>query len=134
MRLSPSVTVLSLLLACASVSFAQTADRPANDSSQVIETTVATPTQETPVAQQAPARGAAITGLRAGVHVRETTRPAEITMAPAATRAGLGQARAMMVVGVAALISGAIIGGQAGTFIMVGGAVIGLVGLYDYLQ
>jgi hypothetical protein len=52
----------------------------------------------------------------------------------AAAPSNLGQARAMMVVGVAALITGAVIGGQAGTFIMVGGAVIGLVGLYDYLQ
>ena len=40
----------------------------------------------------------------------------------------------MMVVGVAALIAGAIIGDTPGTIIMVGGAVIGLVGLYSYLQ
>jgi hypothetical protein len=40
----------------------------------------------------------------------------------------------MMVVGVAALIAGAIIGETPGTIIMVGGAVIGLIGLYHYLQ
>ena len=40
----------------------------------------------------------------------------------------------MMIVGVAGLIAGALIGDTPGTVIMVGGAVIGLVGLYDYLQ
>jgi len=46
----------------------------------------------------------------------------------------MGQAKAMMIVGVAALFAGAIIGGDPGTIVMVGGAVIGLIGLYDYLQ
>ena len=80
----------------------------------------------------APQTGASITGLRAGVHARETARPLSPTAAP--TRANLGQARAMMVVGVAGLIVGAIIGGTPGTIIMVGGGVVGLFGLYDYLQ
>jgi hypothetical protein len=39
-----------------------------------------------------------------------------------------------MVVGVAALIAGAIIGDTPGQIVMIGGAVIGLIGLYDYLQ
>lgn len=54
----------------------------------------------------------------------------------AAARAGaaLGQSKAMMVVGLGGLIVGAIIGGTPGTIIMVGGAVVGLVGLYNYLQ
>ena len=49
-------------------------------------------------------------------------------------RAGLGQPMAMMVVGGAALLVGAIIGDTPGTIFMIGGAVIGLVGLYEYLQ
>ncbi|HVX40392.1 MAG TPA: hypothetical protein VHB25_12545 [Gemmatimonadaceae bacterium] len=76
------------------------------------------------------ASSATMTSMRAGVHSRETSRPAQPLMA----RANLGQSRAMMVVGVAALITGAIIGGTPGTVIMVGGAVVGLLGLYDYLQ
>ena len=76
--------------------------------------------------------GAPLTGLRAGVHARETSRPDHVALAP--SRVGLGQARAMMIVGAAALVAGAIIGDTPGTIIMVGGAVIGLVGLYDYLQ
>ena len=72
-------------------------------------------------------------GLRAGVQTfRSTTRPDHVLVAP--DRAGLGQARAMMIVGGAALIVGAVIGHTAGTLIMVGGAVVGLAGLYQYLQ
>src|SRR5205085_1227078 len=80
----------------------------------------------------ASAVGAPLTGLRAGVHPRETSRPSQPNAQ--ATHAHLGQARAMMIVGGAALIAGGFIGGAAGTLIMVGGAVLGLHGLYDYLQ
>ena len=48
--------------------------------------------------------------------------------------AGLGQAQALMIVGGAAILVGAIIGKDPGTVIMVGGAVVGLYGLYKYLQ
>jgi hypothetical protein len=71
-------------------------------------------------------------GLRAGVHRPDDARP--LVPYAAATNPHLGQARALMVVGAAALITGAIIGGDPGTIIMVGGAVIGLYGLYQYLQ
>jgi hypothetical protein len=50
------------------------------------------------------------------------------------SRAGLGQSRALMFVGLATLIAGAVIGGDAGTVIMIAGAGIGLWGLYQYLQ
>lgn len=95
---------------------------------------IVAPNFSAPVALASPdmsTSGAALTGLRAGVHTRETAR-AGITAAPA--NANLGQARALMVVGVGGLIAGAIIGGTPGTIIMVGGAVVGLIGLYDYLQ
>ena len=41
---------------------------------------------------------------------------------------------AMMIVGGAALVVGSVVDGDAGTLIMVGGGVIGLVGLYRYLR
>lgn len=44
------------------------------------------------------------------------------------------QSAAMMVVGGAGLIVGAIIGGTPGTLVMVAGGVFGLFGLYYYLQ
>ena len=54
--------------------------------------------------------------------------------AAAQRRAGLGQPVALMVVGGAALLTGLIIGDDAGTVIAVGGALVGLYGLYEYLQ
>ena len=39
-----------------------------------------------------------------------------------------------MIVGGVALLTGAIIGGDAGLMISVGGAVVGLWGLYQFLQ
>jgi hypothetical protein len=47
---------------------------------------------------------------------------------------GFGQAETLMIVGGAAFLAGALIGGDAGTIVMVGGAGIGLYGLYLYLQ
>jgi hypothetical protein len=80
----------------------------------------------------APVAGAPMAGLSAGVHARVTSRPG--TAAAAADHAHLGQSRAMMAVGVAGLIVGAIIGGTPGNIIMIGGGLVGLLGLYDYLQ
>ena len=45
-----------------------------------------------------------------------------------------GRNTAMMVVGGAALIVGAVIGGDSGTIIMIGGGVLGLWGLWQYLK
>jgi ABC-type uncharacterized transport system permease subunit len=61
----------------------------------------------------------------------------EVTPALAAQQrghAGFGQAQAMMIVGGAAILVGAIVGDSPGQIIMIGGAVVGLVGLYKYLQ
>lgn len=41
---------------------------------------------------------------------------------------------AMMVVGGAALIVGAVVGGDSGTIIMIGGSALGLYGLWNYLK
>lgn len=81
----------------------------------------------------APARiaGPTVDAARAGVS--HQTSP-ELRMAAAPRRAGYGQPVALMVVGGAALLTGLIIGGSAGTVIAVGGALVGLYGLYEYLQ
>ena len=52
----------------------------------------------------------------------------------AETHKGLGQSKAMMGVGIAGFVAGALIGGDSGKIIMVGSAVVGLYGLYLYLQ
>lgn len=48
--------------------------------------------------------------------------------------AGLGQNEALMIVGGAAILVGAVVGGDAGDIFMIGGAIVGLYGLYKYLQ
>lgn len=48
--------------------------------------------------------------------------------------ANLGQSRAMMIAGGAAVVVGIIIGDEIGTLIAVSGAVVGLYGLYQYLK
>ena len=130
MRARASCVILTLLVAAAPLAAQGPALATAVDSTPQTADSVfrAAPVAEMPRATS----GAPMTGLRAGVHAFETARPAQpsLTAAPA----NLGQARAMMVVGVAGLIAGAIIGDTPGTIIMVGGTVIGLVGLYEYLQ
>jgi hypothetical protein len=64
---------------------------------------------------------------------QQTTHELKLSAA-AQRRAGLGQPIALMVVGGAALLTGLIIGDDAGTVIAVGGALVGLYGLYEYLQ
>ena len=44
------------------------------------------------------------------------------------------QSVALMIVGGAGLIVGSVVHGDTGTIIMAGGAVVGLVGLYNYLR
>ncbi|HEV7991455.1 MAG TPA: hypothetical protein VGP25_06490 [Gemmatimonadaceae bacterium] len=83
---------------------------------------------QTSSAQVGPTMDAASVGVRQPV-TNETRAP---NAAP--RRAGYGQPVALMVVGGAALLAGLIIGGGAGTAIAVGGAVVGLYGLYEFLQ
>lgn len=78
--------------------------------------------------------GPTLESLRVGARTR--TAPVDSLDLAALQRrnAGLGQSEALMIVGGAAILIGAIIGDDAGAFFMVGGAVVGLYGLYRYLQ
>ena len=98
-----------------------------------------TPTTETaPAAQPAPALtpAAGPTMDNATVTLKRPSSESQSAKAPVVVaRRGTGdQSTALMIVGGAAFLAGAIIGGDAGTIIMVGGAGIGLYGLYLYLQ
>jgi len=68
--------------------------------------------------------------------VRQHSQPTDSTAMStlAARRKSMGQPIALMIVGGSAIILGAVIGGDAGTLFMIGGAVTGLIGLYQYLQ
>ena len=59
---------------------------------------------------------------------------AAATAAPAAARGGRSNGQVLMIVGGAAIITGIVVGSGAGYAISIAGAVIGLYGLYEYLQ
>jgi hypothetical protein len=128
-------SALALALISATSVSAQTVAQPSLGlvPSFVVSDSVAPATRDSSIELRsdiAPA-GAPTTGLRAGVHSRETARSNQPYVVQSQH---MGQDKAMMVVGVAALITGAIIGGSPGTIVMVGGAVVGLMGLYNYLE
>ncbi len=83
-----------------------------------------------PVADRAPAAGPTMQSSTVGVRAN-LGQPAPVN-APAAP--AYGRSPALMIVGVAALIVGAVVGGSAGTIVMIIGGVMGLVGLWNYLQ
>ncbi|MDE3054886.1 MAG: hypothetical protein KGL38_01760 [Gemmatimonadota bacterium] len=97
---------------------------------------VAAPVPRAAGAVQTSAPAAAGPVLRASA----VTAPAARTGVPLAVADPLPQSvdkhqsETMMIVGGAGLIVGAIIGGTPGTLVMVGGGVLGLFGLYYFLQ
>jgi hypothetical protein len=83
-------------------------------------------------AQARAVAGPTVAGSTIGVR---RVAPEVSKSAPAAEpRLGAGRNVALMVVGGAALVIGAIIGGPAGVLLAVGGAVVGLYGLYNFVQ
>lgn len=90
---------------------------------------VAAPAASQPAAAPAaPAAGPTVDAASVGVrHQADAT-----TATP--SRAGSAPGTALMIVGGAAILVGLVVGGDAGAAIAVGGAVAGLIGLYQYLQ
>ena len=76
--------------------------------------------------------GPSLDGATVGIR-RNATVETNHADVGAAVRHG-DQATVLMIVGGATLLAGAVIGGSAGTIIMIGGAAIGIYGLYLYLQ
>jgi hypothetical protein len=64
-----------------------------------------------------------------GVH-----RSADVVAAAPARHGASGPGVALMIVGGAAILVGIVVAGNAGHAISIGGAVVGLLGLYQYLQ
>jgi hypothetical protein len=118
-----SVLPFALALGVASLTVA----RPAH--AQSASLTPAPSTVPAVAAEPAPAPvGPTMEAASVGVH--------HVAAAPAtaARRGGFGQGEALMIVGGAAVLVGLLIGSGAGNAIAVGGAIVGLVGLYEYLQ
>jgi hypothetical protein len=103
---------------------AQTTPLAAAPLTSVATTRVAT-THPTPAAP-GPTMQASMAGVR-------TPNDAAAPLSPVAVDR-VGRNPALMIVGGAALVIGAIIGGDAGTIVMVGGAVTGLIGLWSFLR
>ena len=89
-------------------------------------------------AQQARASAPASASASAGPRLDLTTTAVHSTVSTTAsapaTRKSLGQPVALMIVGGAAVLLGAIVGGDPGVIIMIGGAAAFLIGLYQYLE
>ena len=86
-------------------------------------------------APQQPQKAAAGPTVSSTVVGIRRAAPAKTINAPATeARLGAGKNVALMVVGGAALIIGAVIGGTPGVLIAVAGAAIGLYGLYNFVQ
>jgi hypothetical protein len=84
-----------------------------------------------PLAPQGPTIQSAAVGFR--VSEAKVDASTKVT-STALVQRHQGQDVALMAVGVGAMIAGALIGGTAGTIIIIGGAAMGLYGLYHYLE
>lgn len=80
-----------------------------------------------PLAERAgPTMEASVAGVRTQSASAEALTPVAVER--------VGRNPALMIVGATALVVGAIIGDDAGTIVMVGGAVVGLIGLWNFLR
>jgi hypothetical protein len=70
----------------------------------------------------------------AGVTSKLQMAPVDVTQSMYSAGESVGRNRAMMGVGLAAVIVGLVLSGDVGTLFVVGGALVGLVGLYHYMK
>ena len=111
----------------------------AQDQSEVMQapaTTSATSAPSTvvpaPAAERAPSLAPLAQNMSAGVRSNASQQTPAGPLVP--SEGSVGRNPALMIVGVAALLVGAVVGGNAGTIVMIGGGVVGLIGLWNYLQ
>lgn len=99
----------------------------------VLATVAAAPIARAQVPDRNPSSGPTV--LAASAAVRPDLRmDATVPRALDVSQQALRRSEALMIVGGAIFLAGAIIGDDAGTIIMIGGAGIGIYGLYLYLQ
>jgi hypothetical protein len=83
---------------------------------------------------QASASGPTVQAASVGFRTNEVKVDASTKVTALPIRRHEGQDVALMVVGVGAMIVGALVGETAGTIIIIGGAGMALYGLYNYLE
>jgi len=108
------------------ISFCALAVLPAVSSAQKATQTTA-PTQTS-------ANGPTVQAASVGFRTNEAKVDASTKVTALPIRRHEGQDVALMVVGVGAMIVGALVGDTAGTIIIIGGAGMALYGLYNYLE
>lgn len=76
-----------------------------------------------------------LAGPRLGSTTTGVRRQADVAAQPIRTQpVSMGKPMALMIVGGAAFVLGAVIGSEAGTLFMIGGAAAFLIGLYQYVK
>jgi hypothetical protein len=131
-----NAAVIAVFLLAAPLVSALRAQATASDSLERVNVTAPAPTVVTQSSLLAPAnterQAPSARVIAAGV----TQRVAATASAPTVFARATQESRnpAMMVVGGAAMIVGAVVGGKAGSIVMIGGGILGLVGLWNYLQ
>jgi len=91
---------------------------------------VAAPVADVAAPAVAPSLASTQSAAPVGVHAITMTTPFDPAPAPRAT----GNSPALMIVGGVMLLVGAVIGGDSGTIVMLGGGALGLYGLWTYLR
>ena len=125
MRTSTQIAVLFAFLATAPASAAAQMSQPVSAPSAAA-TVVAEPTAAAQAGPRLETSSVAFQPV--------PTADSASTAAQKGASANLGESRAMMIAGGAAVVVGIIIGDEIGTLIAVSGAVVGLYGLYQYLK
>lgn len=90
--------------------------------------------QQKPEVRMQATSGPTIESAAVGIRPATTNADAAADAQQRRRSSGMSQSVVLMVVGGAAMVAGAIIGNDAGTIFLVGGAVIALYGLYQYLR
>jgi len=114
------------------ISFCALAMLPAASKAQQLTQT--SPATQVSTATQTSASGPTVQAASVGFRASEVKVDASTKVTALPIRRHEGQDVALMVVGVGAMIVGALVGHTAGTIIIIGGAGMALYGLYNYLE
>jgi hypothetical protein len=88
-----------------------------------------------PVSELVPVHGPVLDAAAVGVRaIAPVSADEEANAVAMQRRRDLGQSQILMIVGGSAVVVGLITGDTAGQILVLGGAVVGLVGLYQYLK
>jgi hypothetical protein len=132
-RALTTVTLVTTIGAAALGAAPLGAQQPANLAASDTAATSAPVVLRTEAAPAGPTRdGAAVAAQVHRAARQPTTADARAALAPA-SHPHAGPAVALMLVGATALVIGLAVGGDAQTPLVVGGAFVGLIGLYQYL-